>query len=238
MLIKYNIFFLRRYIILHAGSEKGFVEGASLIFKSGKSTGDYHGEMNSKNFENWIENHMLPALEEPSIIIMDNASYHSRQINKMPTKSSKKEAMQNYLEEKNIEYPESATKYVLWNMITELPVPNKSFMVDSLIESAGHELLRLPPYHCQFNAIEMVWSQAKRFYDKEVLRNRDVLRTWERALESVTADQWANYVKHTDTVIKAAWEINKKVSPNVQPLIINVGEEDDDTDFFEDIDSD
>jgi transposase len=36
----------------------------------------------------------------------------------------------------------------------------KKYAVDEIIEQAGHEVLRLPPYHCIFNAIEMVWSQA------------------------------------------------------------------------------
>ncbi|XP_072389297.1 traB domain-containing protein-like [Diabrotica undecimpunctata] len=29
----------------------------------------------------------------------------------------------------------------------------------------GHRVLRLPPYHCQFNPIENVWSDSKRYYD-------------------------------------------------------------------------
>lgn len=40
-----------RYIILHAGSEDGFVENANLIFKSGSKSGDYHDSMNTENFE-------------------------------------------------------------------------------------------------------------------------------------------------------------------------------------------
>lgn len=144
-------------MILHAGSEKGFVSGASLIFKAGTNTGDYHGEMNSENFENWLKFDLLPSLEEPSIIILDNASYHSRQNFKIPTKSSKKEIMQNFLRLKNVEFPAYATKDMLWDLIKKLPpIPNKSFVADSEINKAGHEVLRLPPYHCQFNAIEMV----------------------------------------------------------------------------------
>jgi transposase len=33
--------------------------------------------MNRKNFENWFKTELIPKLEEPSLIIMDNASYHS-----------------------------------------------------------------------------------------------------------------------------------------------------------------
>jgi hypothetical protein len=66
-----------RYIVLHAGKEDGFVENAELIFKSTTRSGDYHDNMNRKNFENWFKTELIPNLEEPSLIIMDNASYHS-----------------------------------------------------------------------------------------------------------------------------------------------------------------
>ncbi|CAH1987353.1 unnamed protein product [Acanthoscelides obtectus] len=35
-----------------------------LIFKSGTKTGDYHNEMNSKNFMTWVERQLLPNLPE------------------------------------------------------------------------------------------------------------------------------------------------------------------------------
>ena len=55
-----------RYIILHAGRENGFVDNASLVFKSGIKSGDYHDSMNSQNFEIWFEEKLLLNLEEPS----------------------------------------------------------------------------------------------------------------------------------------------------------------------------
>ena len=36
-----------RLIILHAGSEDGWIDGTDLVFQSKKTTGDYHDEMNS-----------------------------------------------------------------------------------------------------------------------------------------------------------------------------------------------
>jgi hypothetical protein len=66
----------KRLTVLHIGSEDGFVGNGSLIFESRK-TGDYHEEMNSTVFEEWFKR-VLPTLEEKSVIVMDNASYHSR----------------------------------------------------------------------------------------------------------------------------------------------------------------
>lgn len=64
-----------------------------------------------------------------------------------------------------------------------------------------------------------------------------MLETWRSALDNVTASQWANYVEHTDKVIKAAWERDKHLCINVQPLIINLDDNEDD-DILEDIESD
>ena len=32
-----------------------------------------------------------------------------------------------------------------------------------MVKEAGHEVVRLPPYHCELNRIELAWPQVKRF---------------------------------------------------------------------------
>ena len=71
-------------IILHAGGEKGWIDGVELVFTSKKSTGDYYVKMNSENFEEWFQDTLLPKLESNSIIEMDNASYHIRYLQRYP----------------------------------------------------------------------------------------------------------------------------------------------------------
>ena len=43
-----------RWIIAHAGTENGFVNGALLMFKSQSKSSDYHDDMNSTNFLKWM----------------------------------------------------------------------------------------------------------------------------------------------------------------------------------------
>ena len=45
---------------------------------------------------------MLRAPEEPSVIVMDNASYHSRTENKLPKLNWKKELILQFMEEHEI----------------------------------------------------------------------------------------------------------------------------------------
>lgn len=35
--------------------------------------------------------------------------------------------------------------------------------IGNLLRNKEHEILRLPPYHCYFNAVEYVWSSAKHY---------------------------------------------------------------------------
>lgn len=80
----------QRLIVVHAGSRDGFVPGACLIYKASASTGDYHKQMDGNNFTKWLTTQLLPNLEEPSAIVMDNASYHSVQLDKCPNSTTRK----------------------------------------------------------------------------------------------------------------------------------------------------
>ena len=84
----------QRLIVVNAGSSKGFVGGAQLVYKASSSTGDYHREMNDQNFTKWVQEKLIPNLQTPSAIVMDNASYHSVQTDRFPTSASKKADIQ------------------------------------------------------------------------------------------------------------------------------------------------
>ena len=32
------------------------------------------------------------------------------------------------------------------------------YAVDEMAKASGHEVVRLPPYHCELNPIELAWS--------------------------------------------------------------------------------
>ena len=62
--------------------------------------------------------------------------------------------------------------------------------LDELAMEKGHRVLRLPPYHCQYNPIAMVWSECKRYYDAKIsaihpVTSDAVLGLWKEALEKV-----------------------------------------------------
>ncbi|KRT84871.1 hypothetical protein AMK59_789, partial [Oryctes borbonicus] len=82
----------KRYIVVHAGTINGFIKDASLVFPSKSTTSDYHGEMNSKTFQRcWVTERLIPSFEVPSLIVMDNAPYHSVLLEKQPLQSWRKD---------------------------------------------------------------------------------------------------------------------------------------------------
>lgn len=51
-------------------------------FTSANTIGDYHSEMDANNFTKYIQEKLIPNLPTNSILVLDNAPYHSRQIDK------------------------------------------------------------------------------------------------------------------------------------------------------------
>ncbi|XP_063227473.1 uncharacterized protein LOC134533762 isoform X4 [Bacillus rossius redtenbacheri] len=207
----------------------------------GQKTADYHGEMNGETFLMWFED-MLVHLEEPSVIIMDNASYHSTQVEKTPTTNWTKAALIAWLEKNGIKHENNLLKVELLR-IAKQNKPRIRYEVDELARNYGHEILRLPPYHCHYNAIELVWAQCKHHYNSNVGRakrfdNDAVAAIWKEALDASTPERWARCVDHVEKLIQADWEREVHIdSGTIPPLIIHLGEdsssEDSDSEEFE-----
>ena len=45
------------------------------MFLTKSKDGDYHQEMNSVVFLEWFENQLMPALKNPSLVVLDNAEH-------------------------------------------------------------------------------------------------------------------------------------------------------------------
>ena len=83
--------------------------------------------------------------------------------------------MLEFMMKKNIPIPSPVpTRSVLLERIKLFQV-QKEYFVDNRIRRHGHEVLRLPPYHCMLNAIELAWSKLKRTVRSEnVLQNNPI----------------------------------------------------------------
>ncbi|XP_026324028.1 uncharacterized protein LOC113233205 [Hyposmocoma kahamanoa] len=128
----------RRLIISLVGSEEGFVDGGLLIFKSKKKTEDYHDEMNSDHFEEWLRDSVVKA----ELLEIVNKEKHNYQ----------------------------------------------QLAVDKLAAEHGVTILRLPPYQCELNPIELVWAQVKGHVarNNKTFKMTEVKQLFEEGLQLVT----------------------------------------------------
>lgn len=230
----------KRFMICHAGSRGGFLEDG-LVFSTKNKSADYHDNMNAELFEQWFEESVLMKLETPTVIILDNASYHSRKSEPWPTGSWRKEELVQWLDRKNIPHAPNLMKAELLEIIKGLNKPQQEHAVDGLANSYGHRVLRLPPYHCEFNAIEMIWGIAKTHYNKNIAMTNgtddDVERLWTEALQSITADVWSKTIDKVNLLIRQALK-NEHLVDDVRPLIITDYGSEDDSDEESDSDDD
>ncbi|XP_045540813.1 uncharacterized protein LOC123722588 [Papilio machaon] len=138
-----------------------FVPNALLTFKAGTKSGDYHDKMNSDNYERWLRTKLIPNLPPNSVVVVDNASYHNKELDAAPTSNTKKADMQTWLCQKGIEFEETKLKPELYNLIKLNKEQFKKFNIDAILNDAGLSILRLPPYHPDLNPKEMAWTQIK-----------------------------------------------------------------------------
>lgn len=211
-----------RLIVLHIGSEKGFVPESALVFEC-KGTGDYHESMNADKFENWFEE-MLPKLESNAVVVMDNASYHSRRQEKIPVTSWKKQDIQNWLSSKDISFEPNETKVKLLTKVKAIKTKYQSYVIDEMAKKVGVEVLRLPPYHCELNPIELVWADVKGYVARNntTFKMADVKKLFQEALDNITAEKWKNCISHVKKEESKLGGLDHEVDKTVDSFIINV----------------
>ena len=127
---------------------------------------DYHDNINGESYEKYFEN-VCELLKPNSVIIIDNASYHSRNTDDLPVSKWKKSQFQDWLKVHKIPFRSDALRTELWMLCKIHRATNTSKVVDNIAKRYGHEVLRLPPYHCDLNAIELIWADEKNFVARE-----------------------------------------------------------------------
>ncbi|KAJ3652178.1 hypothetical protein Zmor_018166 [Zophobas morio] len=234
----------QRFTVLHAGSSDGFINGCSFLLHSTNNDRDYHKTMDSSMFKEWVLNQFIPNVicspnlskSSKIVVIMDNASYHSVKLDKPPTKSSNKTVMQEYLTKCNIAFDPKFTKKDLWDLIQPTISPDTpvKYEIDYILKQHGIDVLRLPPYHCQYNAIELAWAHCKRYYNQNIHeytedKNR-VTHLWLEALNTFDSQMWKNSIRHCEELILADWhkEIGNFRLDNIPPVIISLADSDTD----------
>ena len=119
----------------------------------------------------------------------------------------------------------------LYEIISRNAPKSLAHQIDSLLKQEGDEVVRLPPYHCDLNAIEYVWSSVKHFIRENnvngdlSLENLKLLLN--QAFTKVTANEWASYCNYVEKKENEYWERDGLTEDVVDKLIIEAGESSD-----------
>jgi transposase len=195
-------------IVLHAGTRsEGLIDGCDLVFLAKSKDGDYHQEMNNFVFLEWFENQLMPALKNPTLVVLDKANYHNVKTEDTvcPNFSQKKAVLQNYLTQHNIPFSATDTKNVLYEQIKQKKTP-VVYKTDKIANLHGHEVIRTPVRHCEHNPTELIWAQVKGFVAKNniTFRLKDVKELMYAAFEKLQKmcgqkqkNMWSKLKKNT-----------------------------------------
>jgi len=100
----------------------------------------------------------------------------------------------------------------------------REYLVDELTKVHGHTVLRLPPYHCILNPIEMLWS-----YQKRLVRSQSTVRTAKEALtlckerfQQIPGADLRPYFAHAFHEEERFWGLDGSTESVHPPVIIPV----------------
>ena len=128
---------------------------------------DYHDSMNGDSYEQYFANSLCTNVPQGSLIVIDNAPYHSRNDETYPVSKWKKQQYIDWLKSKDIAVPKKILRAELWTMCKQERDRYPAKIVESIARNAGHETLRLPLHHCELNPIEMVLGVLKNYVATE-----------------------------------------------------------------------
>jgi len=153
--------------------------------------------MNGDTFFEWFCG-VLPLLKDNSVIVMDNAPYHSVKTEQSPTSSWKKAAIVEWLESKGAETNPSMIKFDLLKIVRKIKHKYNLYVVDEEAKKQNKIVLRLPTYHCELNPIELAWSVVKGHVkaNNTTFKINDVRQLFNDGIQKVTAEMWSNFVSH------------------------------------------
>lgn len=131
--------------ILCTGSQCGSVKETQLVFLAKKGMADFHEEMNVASFELWFIKQLLPNIPAESAIVLDNAPFHSRKVEKVPNTKTKKGEIKKWREEKNINFPDESLKKEMLDEVNKVKHLYNKYYVDENAKDPGFTVLRLAP---------------------------------------------------------------------------------------------
>ena len=141
-----------------------------------------------------------------------------------PTSKWRKQQFVDWLTEKKITFPDRALRAELWTLVKSEREKFADKVMETVAKEYGQEILRLPPYHCELNPIEMAWAAEKNYVAGE---NKDmsldsVEKLFRKKKEELPEDFWRKSLEHVKKIEENYWESDRIQDNKVEQLIIKL----------------
>lgn len=204
---------------------------------------DYHGSMNAKNYQEWLEKLLdvlrakYPADEYYVQLVLDNAAYHVAKIDgqysisELTTKLKLVDAIlkmnkrgytkEELMQKKTTQIPGFTNKDLRTILKEDGYAPER--FIDQLALKHDIDLCFLPPYHPDLNPIEVAWALAKNYVARHnTTRKFDDVKKWLlEGFSTVTPEIWSKLVDKVKRTEDKSWTADQ------DEIIINIDEDDD-----------
>jgi hypothetical protein len=126
----------------------------------------------------------------------------------------------------NIPFGEDLLKKDLMDIVDSERSKYDGYKTDDMDNAMGHSVLRLPPYHCELNPVELVWAQIKHTVSVNNTQFKTNLmdKLTHEGFDRVTIEKQRNYVQHVKEIKAKMWTADE-IQDNIDPLIINLGDD-------------
>ncbi|XP_050420426.1 uncharacterized protein LOC126833253 [Adelges cooleyi] len=199
----------KHMIVVLVGNEDGFVQDSLLCFESKHKKNYYHDEMSGDVFLECLES-VLPRLKDNAVLVMDSAQHHSVKLDKAPTSTTKKADIIKWLQEKGEIIDKPMVIAQLMTIVRRVKPLYEKYSVDEFVKQHNKDVLRIPPYHCELNPIQMAWSVVKNHVQMHNTANKlpDVRRLLEEGVKKVNGDMWKKLISHVVDEEKRLWDMD------------------------------
>ena len=93
----------------------------------------------------------------------------------------------------------------------------------------GHEVLRLPPYHCKLNPIELIWGDLKGFVGLEnsTFKGEDVKALIKKGFAQIDSAMWLHACEQVKNSIEQKFWKSDAIQEEIEKIIINLDSDSD-----------
>ena len=163
---------------------------------------NYHDSMDGESYKCYFEKSICQNIPKHSVIVIDNVPYHSKNTENYPTSKWRKQQLVDWPTEKNITLPDKALRAELWTLVKSEREKFPDKVMETVAKEYGHKILRLPPYHCELNPIELTWAAEKNYVagESKDMSLDSMEKLFRKKRDKLPEDFWRKCVEHVQKI--------------------------------------